>query len=110
MSAGFTVGIVVGLCGVGGGALMTPFLIQYGINPAVAVGTDLAHAVPLLTVAALGHWQLGNVDFQLFDSLLPGVIPGVYIGTRLGVRLPEVCLRRGLAVALLLLGGTMVMM
>ena len=41
--SGFAVGLLVGLTGVGGGSLMTPLLtLIFGINPAVAVGTDLA--------------------------------------------------------------------
>lgn len=43
-AAGFLVGAVVGMTGVGGGALMTPFLILYGVSPVVAVGTDLVYA------------------------------------------------------------------
>ncbi|MFC1664998.1 TSUP family transporter, partial [Pseudomonadota bacterium] len=42
--AGFFVGFVVGISGVGGGALMTPFLLFYGIPPGIAVGTDLLYA------------------------------------------------------------------
>jgi hypothetical protein len=38
--AGLVVGFVVGLTGVGGGSLMTPILLWFGINPATAVGTD----------------------------------------------------------------------
>ena len=43
--SGFGVGLIVGLTGVGGGSLMTPLLVlAFGINPAVAVGTDLLFA------------------------------------------------------------------
>ena len=42
--AGLVVGFVVGLTGVGGGSLMTPILLWFGINPATAVGTDLLYA------------------------------------------------------------------
>ena len=43
--AGFSVGAIVGLTGVGGGSLMTPLLVLlFGINPSVAVGTDLLYA------------------------------------------------------------------
>jgi len=43
--AGFVVGFIVGMTGVGGGSLMTPILVLiFGIKPAVAVGTDLLYA------------------------------------------------------------------
>ena len=41
---GLVVGFVVGLTGVGGGSLMTPILLWFGINPATTVGTDLQYA------------------------------------------------------------------
>ncbi|MCF5299340.1 TSUP family transporter, partial [Pseudomonas syringae] len=42
--AGLVVGFIVGMTGVGGGSLMTPILVWFGINPATAVGTDLLDA------------------------------------------------------------------
>jgi uncharacterized membrane protein YfcA len=42
--AGLTVGFIVGLTGVGGGSLMTPILLWFGIPPTTAVGTDLLYA------------------------------------------------------------------
>jgi hypothetical protein len=68
------------------------------------VGTDLAHAVPLTTVAGLGHWQLGTVDWVLLISLLIGSLPGIYIGSRWSARVPEVWLRSVLASLLLVIG------
>ena len=48
VASGFAVGLLVGLTGVGGGSLMTPLLtLLFGINPTVAVGTDLAFAATL---------------------------------------------------------------
>ncbi|MCW8920419.1 MAG: sulfite exporter TauE/SafE family protein, partial [Sedimenticola sp.] len=68
------------------------------------IGTDLAHAVPLATLAGLGHLQLGNVDFTLLGSLLLGSIPGTALGSQLGIHLPEAILRRGLAGILFVTG------
>jgi len=52
--AGFFVGAVVGLTGVGGGSLMTPLLVLvFGIHPATAVGTDLLYAPSPNPAAAL---------------------------------------------------------
>ena len=53
--AGFGVGFLVGLTGVGGGALMTPLLISsFGVSPQVAVGTDLLYASITKTA---GSWR-----------------------------------------------------
>jgi len=52
--SGFSVGMLVGMTGVGGGALMTPLLILlFGIHPAIAVGSDLLHAAITRPAAAL---------------------------------------------------------
>ena len=49
--AGFAVGMVVGLTGVGGGSLMTPLLIfGFGIKPHLAIGTDLLFAAANIVV------------------------------------------------------------
>ena len=48
--SGFAVGLLVGMTGVGGGALMTPILIMlFGVHPATAVGTDLLYAAATKT-------------------------------------------------------------
>ena len=53
--AGFAVGLLVGLTGVGGGSLMTPILILlFGIHPATAVGTDLLYAAATKTAGSAG--------------------------------------------------------
>jgi len=54
--SGFAVGLLVGMTGVGGGALMTPMLILlFGIHPAAAVGTDLLHAAATKTAGSIVH-------------------------------------------------------
>ena len=56
---GLAVGLLVGLTGVGGGAVMTPALIIYGIPPAVAVGTDLVYAAITKSVGVVLHKARG---------------------------------------------------
>ena len=56
----FGVGIVVGLTGMGGGALMTPALIFLGVNPTVAVANDLVAASVNKSVGAAVHWRVGR--------------------------------------------------
>ena len=54
VASGFSVGLLVGMTGVGGGSLMTPLLILlFGVHPATAVGTDLLYAAA--TYAALAQ-------------------------------------------------------
>ncbi len=104
--AGVVLGALVTLTSVGAGALGAAVLFWlYPRMKAVrVVGTDLAHAVPLATVAGLGHWYMGTVDWVLLGSLLIGSLPGIYIGSRLSARVPEVLLRSILAVLLLGIG------
>ena len=75
-AAGFGVGFLVGLTGVGGGALMTPLLIStFGVSPAVAVGTDLLYAAVTKTVGGWRHHMAENVDWPIVIRLATGSIP-----------------------------------
>ena len=74
--AGFSVGAIVGLTGVGGGSLMTPLLVlMFGINPSVAVGTDLLYAAVTKAGGTLAHGMKGTVDWQVTRRLASGSIP-----------------------------------
>ena len=107
---GIVLGVLVTVTSVGAGALGAAVLFWlYPRMKAVrVVGTDLAHAVPLATVAGLGHWHLGTVDWILLGSLLIGSLPGIYIGSRLSARVPEIWLRSVLAILLLGIGVRLV--
>lgn len=74
--AGALTGGVVGLTGVGGGALMTPvLLIFFGVAPATAVATDLWFAAITKVFGAGAHHSAGNVDWQVARRLWLGSIP-----------------------------------
>ena len=74
--AGFSVGAIVGLTGVGGGSLMTPLLVLlFGINPSVAVGTDLLYAAITKAGGTLAHGLNGTVDWAVTRRLALGSIP-----------------------------------
>ncbi|MBM3514930.1 MAG: sulfite exporter TauE/SafE family protein, partial [Alphaproteobacteria bacterium] len=74
--SGAITGYVVGLTGVGGGALMTPILlIFFGIPPATAVATDLWFAAITKLVGAKVHHANGNVDWQVAKRLWLGSLP-----------------------------------
>jgi len=74
--AGFVVGFLVGLTGVGGGSLMTPILLLlFHVKPAVAVGTDLLFASVTKTVGIFAHGKLGNIDWKMVTLLGFGSVP-----------------------------------
>ena len=75
IAAGFFVGVVVGLTGMGGGALMTPALIFLGVNPAAAVANDLVAASVNKSVGAAVHWRQGSPNLRLALYLIAGSVP-----------------------------------
>jgi uncharacterized protein len=76
----FMVGIVVGLTGMGGGALMTPALIFLGINPVTAVANDLVAASVNKSVGAAVHWRHGSPNLRLAGWLMVGSVPTAFAG------------------------------
>lgn len=78
--AGFLVGMLVGMTGVGGGSLMTPLLvILFGFHPATAVGTDLLYASVTKTVGTAVHGKQGTVDWRIVAALASGSIPSAIV-------------------------------
>ena len=81
LAAGFLVGIVVGLTGMGGGALMTPALIFLGVgNTATVIAADLTAAAVYKTGGALVHRKHGEPNMQLAKWLMIGSIPMAFVG------------------------------
>lgn len=77
IGGGFLIGFLVGLTGVGAGALTTPMLITgVGMPPALAVGTDLLFAAITKSSAAFRHHKLFNVDWHIVRWLAAGSLPG----------------------------------
>jgi uncharacterized protein len=73
---GFAVGALVGMTGVGGGALMTPLLILFfGVHPSTAVGTDLLYACATKTGGTAVHGFLRTVDWRVVRRLAAGSVP-----------------------------------
>jgi uncharacterized protein len=78
--AGFAVGLLVGLTGVGGGSLMTPILMLFfNVKAAVAVGTDLLYASITKTAGIFAHGKLGNIDWKMVRLLAYGSIPAAIV-------------------------------
>jgi uncharacterized membrane protein YfcA len=76
----FGVGIVVGLTGMGGGALMTPALIFLGVSPTAAVANDLVAASINKSVGAGVHWKHGSPNLRLAGWLMLGSVPTAFAG------------------------------
>ena len=79
---GLAVGLLSGLFGVGGGFLMTPLLIMFGIPSTVAAATDSNQIVAASTSGTYAHWKVGNVDFKMGLYLLVGGFVGGIVGVQ----------------------------
>jgi uncharacterized membrane protein YfcA len=110
---GFGVGVMVGTTGVGGGSLMTPALIlAFGVQPRIAIGTDLAYAAVTKTLGGWRHFRQRTVDLRialwLATGSVPGALGGVYLlhalEHALGKKRFDATLLALVAVALLLTG------
>ena len=78
--SGLAVGLLVGMTGVGGGALMTPLLILvFGVHPATAVGTDLLYAAATKTGGSLVHGLAHSIDWRVVRRLASGSIPATLV-------------------------------
>ncbi len=79
--ASFGIGIVVGLTGMGGGALMTPVLVLFfGISPLTAVSSDLVAAAVMKPVGSFVHLRRGTVNLDLVRWLCIGSVPAAFSG------------------------------
>ena len=80
---GFTVGIVGGFIGVGGGYMVTPALIVFGFPGYIASGTDATHIAGKGVISTIRHRQLGNIDWTIALAMVGGTMLGVELGVRL---------------------------
>jgi uncharacterized membrane protein YfcA len=105
--AAFAIGIVVGLTGMGGGALMTPVLVLFfDVSPLTAVSSDLVASAVMKPVGSLVHLRRGTVHLGLVKWLCIGSVPAAFCGVLLaralggGAQVQGV-IRTALAIALL---------
>jgi uncharacterized protein len=79
--ASFGIGIVVGLTGMGGGALMTPVLVLFfNVPPLAAVSSDLVASAIMKPVGSIVHLRRGTVHLGLVKWLCLGSVPGAFSG------------------------------
>ena len=78
------VGLLVGLTGAGGGALMTPMLILlFNVKPSAAISSDLVAAVVMRPVGSLVHMRRGTVNYRLVAWMCAGSVPMAFLGSYL---------------------------
>jgi uncharacterized membrane protein YfcA len=77
--AGAAVGFIVGITGIGGGALMTPLLLLFGFPPNIAVGTDLMYASITKASGVISHHRQKHVEWKLVKLLAMGSLPAALI-------------------------------
>jgi uncharacterized protein len=82
LAIGLAIGFLSGMFGIGGGFIMTPFLIFLGVPPGVAVGTGASQVVAASVSSAFSHWQRGNVDLQMGYFLIGGGVFGAIAGVK----------------------------
>jgi uncharacterized membrane protein YfcA len=112
--AGFGVGVVVGLTGMGGGALMTPLLVlAFGVPPLAAVSSDLAASAVMKPFGGWVHARQGTVNWSLVRWLCVGSVPSAFCGVLLARLLPngaqvQHAIQLALGTALVLAAGGLV--
>jgi len=82
--AGVIVGFVIGLTGMGGGALMTPTLVLlFGVNPGTAVSADVVTSLVLKPFGGGIHVMRRTVNWRLVQWLIVGSVPSAFLGAYL---------------------------
>src|SRR5438105_11632813 len=78
------VGLLVGMTGAGGGALMTPMLILlFGVKPSTAISSNLVAAVVMRPIGAGVHLRAGTVNLRLVRWMVLGSVPSAFLGAYL---------------------------
>ncbi len=102
---GAVFGFIVGLTSIGSGSLFALAMFYfYRLSASEIVGTDIAHAFLLVSVAGILNVSYGNVNFLLVINLLIGSIPGVLLGSSLSAVVPTKPLRVIMAIVILISG------
>jgi uncharacterized membrane protein YfcA len=86
-------GTLVTVSSIGAGAIGATVLVMLypRLTAAEVAGTDIAYAVPLTAIAAVGHWWLGSIDWTLLLTLLVGSVPGITLAPTPPAPCPNAC-------------------
>jgi hypothetical protein len=109
------VGLLVGMTGAGGGALMTPMLILlFAVKPSAAISSDLVAAVVMRPIGAAVHIRAGTVNTKLVRWMVLGSVPAAFLGAYLlhllgDARSADSTIEAFLGTALLVGAGAMVL-
>ena len=109
------VGLLVGMTGAGGGALMTPMLILlFGVAPSTAISSDLVAAFVMRPIGAAVHLRAGTVNLRLVRWMVIGSVPAAFLGAYLlhllgNAKSAQTHIETALGVALLVGAGAMVL-
>jgi uncharacterized membrane protein YfcA len=108
--SGAILGVLVTVSSIGAGAIGATIIVMLypRLSAAEIVGTDIAYAVPLTAVAAIGHWWLGSINWLLLGTLLLGSVPGIILGSMAARAVPERVLRFLLATTLTLVAAKLI--
>ncbi|MDY7538660.1 sulfite exporter TauE/SafE family protein [Undibacterium sp. RTI2.1] len=109
--SGVLLGTLVTVSSIGAGAIGATLLVMLypRMSAAHIAGTDIAYAVPLTAIAAVGHWWLGSINWELLGTLLIGSLPGITIGSMAARAVPEKFLRGLLATTLTIVAAKLVL-
>lgn len=102
---GLAAGVLSGLFGIGGGIIVVPALIfLVGLEQQAATGTSLAALLlPVGILGVLTYARAGAVNLPIAALLALGILIGTALGARFALSIPEVTLRRALAVLMVVI-------
>ena len=110
LCAGFGVGVVSGLIGIGGGVMLVPlFIYAYKMDIYTAVGTSLAVITPVALMGAVSHSLKGHVNFGPVVLVALAAMVGVFVSGQMAHFIPAVWLRRGFACFLMVVAVKMLL-
>ena len=108
--AGFLIGVISGLIGIGGGTILVPlFIYGFRMNMVTAVGTALAVIAPVSLVGAFSHHLKGHVDLVPVLFVAAAAAIGIYISGQLIHLVPEPVLRKFFAFFLIAIAVKMLL-
>ncbi|MDR3563532.1 MAG: sulfite exporter TauE/SafE family protein [Negativicutes bacterium] len=109
VAVGFTVGILSGLLGLGGGVFLIPVMVSYfAVAQHNAHATSLAVVVPTAIISAISYGFHGNIDLGITTNVIIGSMLGASFGARLAKKIPAAQLKRLFGLMLVVVGLRMV--